>query len=128
MSNSKDVHKNKILEFSPNLISESDTDSQLNGIRALYQFSVFFGKFCAVKRKIKAGKRNSTKLKEDVLPVVDLNLFCKLSHPRHRNLLLTIRMLAVQMMQVKAKQSKLHKALDELPSWATRNYLHDIYK
>jgi len=81
-----------------------------------------------VKRKIKIGKRSSTKLKEEVLPVVELNLFCKLSHPRHRNLLLTIRMLAVQMIQVKAKQTKLFKALDELPSWIARYYLHDIYK
>ena len=79
-------------------------DDRMNGIRALYRYGVFIGQFrvetrVLVKRGTKRAKKNPGDRKK-VIPVVDLNLNCKLSNPFHRNLLTTIRILVNNFMQV----------------------------
>ena len=81
---------------SPKSPFKDPVEVQLEGIKILYETKVFFGKFD--KHEVKPGNKSRWM----VIPSVDLNLYREHSHPHHRNLLATIRVLVNALMLTRA--------------------------
>ena len=85
-----------VVEPSPKSPFKDPVEIQLEGIKVLYDCKIFYGKFD--KYVVKPGNKNRMM----VLPQVDLNLHREHSHPHHRNLLATIRVLVNALMLTRA--------------------------
>ena len=126
------VESGEIIVNEVNPRNEDIEDPAINelvkGMMLLYEHGVFHGKVSTVALKAGNGKTRKSRHQgtEGVFLSMQLNLRCKHSHPKMRNMLMTIRVIISMLMQIRENQRIILSLVKDIPESAIAEYVLEL--